>query len=65
MLSVIVPVLDEAETIPELVRRLREAIDPLGDFEVIFVNDGSTDATASLLRELHREDKRIKSLHLA
>lgn len=65
MLSVIVPVLDEAETIPELVRRLREAVDPLGDFEVIFVNDGSTDATAPLLRELHRDDKRIKSLHLA
>ena len=65
MLSVVIPVLDEAETIPELVRRLRDGMTSVGDFEVIFVNDGSTDATASLLRDLHGEDKRFKSLHLA
>ena len=65
MLSIVIPVLDEAETIPELVRRIREGTKGLGDLEVIFVNDGSTDATASLLRELNLDDKRFKSIHMA
>jgi len=65
MLSIVIPVLDEAETIPELVRRIREGTEELGDLEVIFVNDGSTDATASLLWELNRDDKRFKSIHMA
>src|SRR5215470_3145157 len=65
MLSVVIPVLNESETIPELVRRLRAALSAFGDFEVIFVNDGSTDATGTLLRQFQRDDKRIKSLHLA
>jgi dolichol-phosphate mannosyltransferase len=63
MVSVVIPVLDEAETIPKLVGRLRDVLGPAGDFEVIFVNDGSTDATATVLRALHEDDKRIKSLH--
>ena len=65
MLSIVIPVLDEAETIPELVRRIRVGTTGLGDFEVIFVNDGSTDPTASLLWELNRDDQRFKSIHLA
>ena len=65
MLSIVIPVLDEAETIPELVRRIRVGTTGLGDFEVIFVNDGSTDPTASLLWELNRDDPRFKSIHLA
>src|SRR5262245_13046834 len=62
--TVVIPVLDEAETIPTLVHRLRDVLDPIRDFEVIFVNDGSTDGTSALLRALHEGDKRIKSLHL-
>jgi polyisoprenyl-phosphate glycosyltransferase len=65
MLSIVIPVLNEAPTIPELVRRLRNALSDLADFEVVFVNDGSTDSTGPLLRRLQDDDKRIKSLHLA
>ncbi|MEO7972725.1 MAG: glycosyltransferase, partial [Thermoanaerobaculia bacterium] len=40
--SVLVPVLDEAGTVLELARRVREAIVPLGlTYEIIFIDDGS------------------------
>lgn len=63
-LSVIVPVLNEDANIPELVRRLKAALDGGLPFDVIFVDDGSTDRTPSLLRALHAEDARIKSIRL-
>jgi len=63
-LSVIVPVLNEEDNIPELVRRLTTALDGGLPFDVIFVDDGSTDRTPQLLRALHAEDPRIKSVHL-
>lgn len=65
MLSVVIPVLNEERNIPELVRRLRGVLETLVPYEVVFVNDGSTDRTGDLLRDLHEQDKRIKSLHLA
>ena len=45
-LSVVVPGLNEERGIPPLVERLRPVLDGLGlDWEVIFVDDGSTDGT--------------------
>jgi len=65
MLSIVIPVLNEASTIPQLVRRIRQAVPEDVEFEVVFINDGSNDGSADLLRGLAREDKRIKSLHFA
>lgn len=65
MLSIVIPVLNEQRNIPELVRRLRGVLETLVPYELVFVNDGSTDQTGDLLRDLHEQDKRIKSLHLA
>ena len=48
MLSVIVPVYNEAQTVDELLRRFRDGTD--ADKEVIVVDDGSQDGTAELLR---------------
>ncbi len=65
-LSVVIPVLNEEQNIPELVRRLREALDGNGmPFEVLFVDDGSTDRTLEILRELHKNDRRVKAVQLA
>jgi len=44
LLSVIVPVLNEEDNIPELVRRLKAALDDGLPFDIIFVDDGSTDS---------------------
>ncbi len=58
-LSVIVPVLNEEGNIPELVRRLKAVLDGGLPFDVIFVDDGSTDRTPQILRALHAEDRGV------
>ena len=51
-LSVVIPVYNEEAGLPALFARLYPALDALGlDYEVIFVNDGSRDRSAALLRE--------------
>jgi len=50
--SVVIPVYNEAEGLPELFVRLYPALDALAlDYECLFVDDGSTDRSAALLRE--------------
>src|SRR5213083_1238644 len=50
--SVVIPVYNEEEVLPALFARLYPALDALGcTYEVVFVNDGSTDRSAALLRE--------------
>ncbi len=51
-ISVVVPVKNEAANIPDLVNELAVALACLAPFEVIYVNDGSTDATAQTLNTL-------------
>jgi undecaprenyl-phosphate 4-deoxy-4-formamido-L-arabinose transferase len=51
-LSVVIPVFNEEASLPDLFARLYPALDALGiRYEVIFVNDGSRDRSAALLRE--------------
>lgn len=51
-LSVVIPVYDEEAVLPALFARLYPALDALGrSYEVVFVNDGSRDRSAALLRE--------------
>src|SRR2546426_1770098 len=60
-LSVLVPVYNEQETLPELERRLGRMLDGLGlDCEVIAVNDGSADGTLALLRAWSGRDPRVR-----
>ncbi len=50
--SVVIPVYNEEDVLPALFARLYPALDALGaSYEVIFVNDGSVDRSAALLRE--------------
>jgi glycosyltransferase involved in cell wall biosynthesis len=54
--SVLVPAKDEALNLPEFVRLCAEALGPAGfSFEVIVVNDGSRDDSATVLRDLERQ----------
>lgn len=59
-LSVIIPLLNEAEGLPELYRELQEALRPWADsHELIFVDDGSADGSFAALEKLHAEDPRV------
>jgi glycosyltransferase involved in cell wall biosynthesis len=60
-LSVVIPVYQEVENVGPLYRELREVLSHLGgEWEVIFVDDGSTDGTFDALADLQAEDKRIR-----
>lgn len=63
MLSVIIPLYNEESLISELYHQTSTALNTLTqDWEVICVNDGSTDATLSGLNALHKKDPRWKTI---
>jgi glycosyltransferase involved in cell wall biosynthesis len=68
--SFLIPAFNEEESIPELYRQVMENIHTceeaglMTDYEFLFVNDGSTDGTADAIRELHRNDPKVRYLFL-
>src|SRR5687767_12283563 len=66
MVSVVVPIFNEEENLPELRRRMAAALDAAGEpWELLLVNDGSRDASGRLIRAFHAEDPRIKLVDLS
>ncbi len=60
-ISVVIPLKNEQESLPELYRNLVAALSNTGQcFELIFVNDGSTDRSGQVLASLHDQDHRVK-----
>lgn len=67
ILSIIVPVKDEEEAIGPFVERMRKVIEAMPDpaaknFEILFVDDGSSDATLKELQQAHEADSRIRAV---
>ena len=68
LLSVVIPLFNEEETLPLLLKRLWDALEHLEDGiskEILFINDGSSDATARILEEAGLKDARIKAIHFS
>ncbi len=64
--SIVIPVYNEEAGLEALFTRMTRIINDLGEpCEVILVNDGSKDKTASLLDEIHRRDPRFKVIHFS
>ncbi len=62
-LAVVVPAFNEAESLPELVARLEEVLTRLGrTWEVWVIDDGSTDGTFGVVRELARRRPQVHGL---
>ena len=65
-LSVVVPVFDEEAVLPEFHRRLGIVLDSLAvPAEIVYVNDGSRDASMALLTTLHDTDPRVAVVDLS
>jgi polyisoprenyl-phosphate glycosyltransferase len=66
MLSLVVPIYNEENLIDELVRRTVSAIEIFtGDYEIIFVDDGSTDSSLVRILDLQGTNNRLKVLSLS
>lgn len=66
-ISIVVPVFNEYENLPVLTNRLIAAMDKIQfpAWEVLLVNDGSTDGSEAKIQEIAREDTRFRGIHFA
>ncbi len=63
LISVVVPLYNEEESLPELFEAIQTASRAMGTpFEVIFVDDGSTDGSFRVLREIHKKAPNVKAI---
>jgi polyisoprenyl-phosphate glycosyltransferase len=60
--SVVIPIYNEEENIPELYRRLTAVMESIGMYEIIMVDDGSKDNSWKIIKNLHEKDARIKGI---
>jgi len=62
-ISVVIPVFNEEENIKLLYPKLKQILDSLKkDYEIIFVDDGSTDKTPTLLHRICEENRKVKGI---
>jgi dolichol-phosphate mannosyltransferase len=62
VLSIVVPTLDERDNLLELVSRIDRSL-PEINWEIVFVDDDSTDGSSETLRNLAQSDRRVRYLH--
>jgi glycosyltransferase involved in cell wall biosynthesis len=63
--SVVVPAFNEADGITDFHRRLAAAMEPIGSWEAIYVDDGSDDTTREIVEYLRLDDSRIALISLS
>ena len=64
--SVVIPVYNEEENVPILYEKLKEVLESIPyDYEIIFVDDGSTDRTPAILEEIAKKDRKVKVIEFA
>ena len=59
MISVIIPVFNEIGSLPELMDQLRKVLHIYSKWEILFVDDGSTDGSTAFLNDLSRKDENV------
>lgn len=59
MISIVIPVFNEQESLEKFYTELLETLEQIKEYEVLFVDDGSTDATLDLLKAIAHKNKKI------
>src|SRR3984893_3723087 len=63
-ISIVIPVFNEAETLINVCQGVRRELTQIGiTWELIFIDDGSTDTTDAILEQLAEEDQRVRVIH--
>jgi dolichol-phosphate mannosyltransferase len=66
LVSIVVPVYNEEQALPGFHQQLCASIDRLAhDFEILYINDGSTDSTGAVVIEILRSDERVRLVNLS
>jgi polyisoprenyl-phosphate glycosyltransferase len=64
--SIVAPIYNEFENLPELYRRVKSVMDSTGEtWELVLVDDGSTDGSTDVIRSLAKEDVRVRPVIFA
>ncbi len=63
LISVVIPIYNERENIEELYKKLKEALKTLSH-EIIFVDDGSTDGSTEILKQIALTDEKVTAIIL-
>ena len=59
-LSVVAPLLDEQDNLPTLYEQVKQALEGRYEYELIFIDDGSTDGSFDILKGLHAADPKVR-----
>ncbi len=57
--TLLIPCYNEAENIPVLYERLKKVLAHITEYEILFIDDGSSDGTAELLKEISEKDEKV------
>jgi glycosyltransferase involved in cell wall biosynthesis len=64
--SIIAPIYNESQSLPELYRRIKEVMDSVDDaWELVMVDDGSTDGSTDIIRQLAADDPHVRPVIFA
>ncbi len=63
-ISLVIPGINEGESLGELASRIAKSLDGVHEYEIIFVDDGSTDDSWKIIGTLHKKDARIRGYRL-
>ena len=66
LVSLLIPCYNEEHSVPHLYEELNPVLETVDyDFEILFVNDGSTDGTLSVIEQLYQQDSRVSYVNLS
>ncbi len=60
LVSIVIPLYNEEESLRELHSKIKDAMTQFPNYEIIFVDDGSTDNSSHVLRSIRHNDKKVK-----
>jgi len=64
-LSLVIPVYNEEESLPVLYGEINDSCEELGkSFEIVFIDDGSTDGSGKVLKDIQKHDPRVRLIRL-